>query len=53
MVADYIDEFIMFCAGLWMAGIGFGFLADRSKLAPASKHGGPTLEPILNGWGRC
>ncbi|RCS22144.1 hypothetical protein DUT91_19265 [Phyllobacterium salinisoli] len=25
MIADYIDEFIMVCAGLWMSGVGFGF----------------------------
>lgn len=25
MVANYIDEFIMVCAGLWMSGVGFGF----------------------------
>lgn len=26
MIAAYIDEFIMFCAGLWMTAIGFGYL---------------------------
>jgi hypothetical protein len=26
MIAAYIDEFIMFCAGLWMSGVGYGFL---------------------------
>lgn len=26
MVAAYIDEFIMFCAGLWMTAVGFGYL---------------------------
>ncbi|NTA40308.1 hypothetical protein [Agrobacterium salinitolerans] len=27
MIATYIDEFIMFCAGLWMAFVGFGYLS--------------------------
>ncbi|WP_448116861.1 hypothetical protein [Mesorhizobium amorphae] len=27
MIADYIDQFIMFCAGLWMSCVGFGLLA--------------------------
>ncbi|MBO0131776.1 MULTISPECIES: hypothetical protein [Agrobacterium tumefaciens complex] len=26
MIAAYIDEFIMFCAGLWMTAVGFGYL---------------------------
>ncbi|PDQ22505.1 hypothetical protein CN311_03390 [Mesorhizobium sanjuanii] len=26
MIAAYIDEFIMFCAGLWMSGVGYRFL---------------------------
>jgi hypothetical protein len=26
MIAAYIDEFIMFCASLWMSGVGYGFL---------------------------
>ncbi|WP_145711230.1 hypothetical protein [Mesorhizobium tianshanense] len=26
MIAAYIDEFIMFCAGLWMSGVGYGFI---------------------------
>lgn len=26
MIGDYIDEFIMFCVGLWMTGVGFKFL---------------------------
>ncbi|MEI8697508.1 MAG: hypothetical protein E5Y88_13870 [Mesorhizobium sp.] len=25
MIAAYIDEFIMFCAGLGMSGVGYGF----------------------------
>ncbi|WID99273.1 hypothetical protein QO058_14125 [Bosea vestrisii] len=27
MIAAYIDEFIMFCAGLWMTAIGLGYLS--------------------------
>ncbi|MCQ1851901.1 hypothetical protein [Neorhizobium galegae] len=27
MIATYIDEFIMFCAGLWMTSLGFGYLS--------------------------
>lgn len=27
VIAAYIDEFIMFCAGLWMAAVGFGYLS--------------------------
>jgi len=26
MLAAYIDEIIMFCAGLWMTAVGLGFL---------------------------
>ena len=26
MIAAYIDEFIMFCSGLWMTAIGLGYL---------------------------
>lgn len=26
MIAAYIDEIIMFCAGAWMTAVGFGFL---------------------------
>jgi hypothetical protein len=26
MIAAYIDEFIMFCAGLWMTVVGLGWL---------------------------
>ena len=26
MIASYIDEIIMFCAGLWMTSVGFGYL---------------------------
>ncbi|MER8882853.1 hypothetical protein [Mesorhizobium sp. M0019] len=38
MVAEYIDEFIMFCAGLWMAGVGFGFLADPFQARPGQQQ---------------
>jgi hypothetical protein len=27
MVAAYIDEFIMACAGLWMTAVGLGYLS--------------------------
>jgi hypothetical protein len=27
MLAAYIDEIIMFCAGLWMTAVGLGFLS--------------------------
>ncbi len=26
MIAAYIDEIIMFCAGLWMTSVGFGYV---------------------------
>lgn len=26
MIAAYIDEFIMFCAGAWMTAAGFGYV---------------------------
>jgi hypothetical protein len=26
MIAAYVDEFIMCCAGLWMTAVGFGYL---------------------------
>ncbi len=38
MIAAYIDEFIMFCAGLWMTAVGFGHL-------PLSKN--PTQPPVV------
>ncbi|RWK36731.1 hypothetical protein [Mesorhizobium sp.] len=31
MIAAYIDEFIMFCVGLWMSAIGFGFLQTPNQ----------------------
>lgn len=27
MIAAYIDEFIMFCVGLWMTAVGFRYLS--------------------------
>ncbi|TIU05191.1 MAG: hypothetical protein E5W39_11040 [Mesorhizobium sp.] len=46
MIAAYIDEFIMFCVGLWMSGIGYGFLqmpnqpqaGQRARLARLPSH---------------
>lgn len=55
MIAAYIDEFIMICAGLWMSGIGFGLLQNpfqaqagrqqawASNLVPHFKWMGPLL----------
>jgi hypothetical protein len=37
MIAAYIDEFIMFCAGLWMTAVGLGYLplpGNASSLPP-------------------
>jgi hypothetical protein len=31
MIAAYIDEFIMFCAGLWMTAAGFNYLSLSKK----------------------
>ncbi|TJW07002.1 MAG: hypothetical protein E5W82_25180 [Mesorhizobium sp.] len=36
MIAAYIDEFIMFGAGLWMSGVGYGFLQGPSQ--PHASH---------------
>ncbi|MER8521478.1 hypothetical protein NKI48_18065 [Mesorhizobium sp. M0644] len=38
MVAEYIDEFIMFCAGLRMAGVGFRFFADPFQARPGQQQ---------------
>ncbi len=38
MIADYIDEVIMICAGLWMTGVGFGFLADPFQTRPGQQQ---------------
>lgn len=56
MVAAYIDEFIMFCAGLWMTAVGLGYLplpgnpaaqpAWVSKLAGHFRWMGPLLLAI-------
>ncbi len=31
MLANYIDEIIMFCVGLWATATGFGYLAMPAK----------------------
>ena len=31
MIAAYIDEFIMLCAGLWMTAVGFGYLPSPTS----------------------
>jgi hypothetical protein len=31
MIAAYIDEFIMFCAGLWMTAVGLNYLSLSRK----------------------
>lgn len=52
MIAAYIDEFIMFCAGLWMTSVGFGYLtlsrnpANRVPMARHFKWMGPLLLTI-------
>nr|WP_091839995.1 hypothetical protein [Bosea lupini] len=33
MIAAYIDEFIMFCVGLWMTAVGLGHLPTRGNAA--------------------
>jgi len=38
MIAAYIDEFIMFCAGLWMTAAGFRYLSF-----PTSNQGAENL----------
>ena len=32
VIAAYIDEFIMFCAGLWMTAVGFGYLSFPTQV---------------------
>ncbi|MGZ2422408.1 hypothetical protein ACVIRM_001370 [Rhizobium laguerreae] len=52
MIAAYIDEIIMFCAGLWMTSVGFGYLpfpgkpANRPPLVRHFKWMGPLLLAI-------
>lgn len=52
MIAAYIDEFIMFCAGLWMTSVGFGYLplsgypASRPAIVRHFKWMGPLLLAI-------
>ena len=41
MIAAYIDEFIMFCAGLWMTAVGFGHLPlskNPTQQLPVVRH---------------
>ncbi|CDN58182.1 Hypothetical protein RG1141_PA13500 (plasmid) [Neorhizobium galegae bv. officinalis bv. officinalis str. HAMBI 1141] len=41
MIATYIDEFIMFCAGLWMTSLGFGYLSlsrNPAHKLPVVRH---------------
>ncbi len=41
MIATYIDEFIMFCAGLWMTFVGFGYLSlsrNPARKLPVVRH---------------
>jgi hypothetical protein len=37
VIADYIDEFIMFCVGLWMTGVGFGLLQSPFQAQPGQQ----------------
>jgi len=51
MIAAYIDEIIMFCAGLWMVSVGFGYLpfrnpANRPPVVRHFKWMGPLLLAI-------
>ncbi|MBB4276043.1 hypothetical protein [Rhizobium mongolense] len=52
MIAAYIDEFIMFCAGLWVTSVGYGYLplsrnpANRSPVVRHFKWMGPLLLAI-------
>ena len=34
MIAAYIDEFIMICAGIWMSGVGFGYFQSPFQPRP-------------------
>jgi hypothetical protein len=34
VIAAYIDEFIMVCVGVWMSGVGFGFLQSPFQPPP-------------------
>ena len=38
MIAAYIDEFIMFCAGLWMTAVGFGHLPLSKNPTQVVRH---------------
>jgi hypothetical protein len=37
VIANYIDEFIMFCVGLWMTGVGFGLLQSPFHAQPGQQ----------------
>jgi hypothetical protein len=37
MIANYIDEFIMLCAGLWMTGVGFGYFQLPAEVKPGQR----------------
>lgn len=53
VVANYIDEFIMFCVGLWVTGVGFGLLKVLFRLGQVSSRGCCRSRGISNGWDRC
>jgi hypothetical protein len=38
VIAAYIDEFIMICAGIWMSGVGFGFFQSPFQPPPVGPH---------------
>ena len=37
MIVDYLDQFIMLCVGLWMTGVGFGFLTFPAEVKPGQQ----------------
>jgi hypothetical protein len=46
ILVDYIDQLIMFCAGLGMTAVGFGYLEIKSPLARHFRWMGPLLAAI-------
>ena len=36
-VASQIDQIFMFCAGIWMTAMGFGYVAVNTQQAPRAK----------------
>lgn len=34
---DYIDQVIMFCAGLWMTAAGFGYVQTNTRIPWVTK----------------